>query len=921
MSSLSRREFMKQTALAVVAAQVPLAQAQSGGTQAAARGKTLVKPAQLRWLEGQTPAFSAGVTWGVPWPLGAIRRDQNFVLRDERGQNVPLQSWPLAFWPDGSLKWSAHAARPTSGTSFSLAPSATPATSASGALKTSQSARSIVVDTGLMRCEIPKSGASIVSTLERGGKVVGRDAQLVCLVQNGAATTEYGATEPQKCVSEITRTVLEHSGPLRAVVRVEGKHRAPNGRQWLPFVLRFTFYAGGEAVRVMHSFVFDGNENQDFIRGLGLSFSVPLRDQLHDRHVRFGGPERGLWAEAVRGLTGLRRDPGENVRKAQIEGVPTPPVSQWASSVSSRLELIPAWGDFTLSQLSADGFQIRKRTKSGHAWIPAGNGRRAVGVGYVGGISGGMAFGMRDFWQKHPVQLDIRGAHTDSATVTIWLYAPDAPAMDLRFYHDGLGMDTFAKQREGLEITYEDYEPGFGTPYGVARTSEMWLWACDATPPREKTADFAALVRTPPLLVAAPQQFLDARVFGALWSLPDRSTPAKIQIENQLDYLLDLFPKQVEKQSWYGFWDYGDVMHSYDSDRHVWKYDIGGFAWANGELSPQLWLWYSFLRSGRADIFRFAEAMTRHTSEVDVHHIGRFAGLGARHNVQHWGDSSKQTRVSNAAFHRIYYFLTADERTGDLMHDLIDSDIAVSQIDVGRKLGADADARKAVKREPGMGFGTDWMSVVAAWLTEWERTGNPRYRDKIINGMRSIGAMKRGWLGGWAQYDAATGNFTSNPDNIGLSHLSAVFGAVEINAEIIELFDVPEYKRAWIQYCELYNAPAAVQIAQTGQEFKKLNLREAHSRLTAYAAQQKNDPQLAARAWEEFYEGGAGLGVRTDFTPRAVTGPWALHPTEDAFGASTNAASQWGLAAIQNLALIGHYLPPNPKPRGGRNEK
>lgn len=506
MSLFSRREFMKQTALAAAAVQLPPAIAPSKAvSQAVMQGKGAAKPAALRWLEGQTPAFSAGMTWGVPWPRGAFRREQTFVLRDETGQSVPLQSWPLALWPDGSIKWSGCAARPTRGTSFTLAPGSAnvpPVT-----LKTGESARVITVETGVLKCEIAKSGAQILLSIERGGQVVARGAQLFCLTQNQPEAPENGAVAQQKYVSQISRALVEHSGPLRAVVRVDGTHRAPGGRAWLPWTLRFTFFAGSEAIRVIHSFVFDGDEKTDFICGLGLSFSVPLSDQLHDRHVRFGGQNRGLWAEAVRGLTGLRRDPGQNVRQAQIDGMATPPVSEWAPAVGNRLELIPAWGDFTLSQLSSGGFAIRKRTKPGHAWIPAGTGKRAAGVGYVGGISGGMAFGMRDFWQKYPAQLDIRGAGTAAADVTMWLYAPDAPAMDLRFYHDGLGMDTFAEQREGLEITYEDFEPEFGTPYGVARTSEMWLWACDATPPREKLADFADMVENRRFWSRVPNSF------------------------------------------------------------------------------------------------------------------------------------------------------------------------------------------------------------------------------------------------------------------------------------------------------------------------------------------------------------------------------------------------------------------------------
>ena len=42
---------------------------------------------------------------------------------------------------------------------------------------------------------------------------------------------------------------------------------------------------------------------------------------------------------------------------------------------------------------------------------------------------------------------------------------------------------------------------------------------------------------------------------------------------------------------------------------------------------------------------------------------------------------------------------------------------------------------------------------------------------------------------------------------------------------------------------------------------------------------------------------------------RKVTGPDSLKPVDEIASVSTNAAAQWGLAAIQNLALIGDALP------------
>lgn len=48
-------------------------------------------------------------------------------------------------------------------------------------------------------------------------------------------------------------------------------------------------------------------------------------------------------------------------------------------------------------------------------------------------------------------------------------------------------------------------------------------------------------------------------------------------------------------------------------------------------------------------IFRMDEAMTWHTGELDLHHLGRFEGLESRHNVHHWGCGAKEVRISQAA--------------------------------------------------------------------------------------------------------------------------------------------------------------------------------------------------------------------------------------------------------------------------------
>ena len=182
-------------------------------------------------------------------------------------------------------------------------------------------------------------------------------------------------------------------------------------------------------------------------------------------------------------------------------------------------------------------------------------------------MSGGLAFGLRDFWQRHPTQLDVRGAASTEAEVTVWLWSPEAGPMDTRFYHDGMGMDTYPEQIEGLNITYEDYEPEFGTPYGIARTSELMFWAVAVDPDGRAAGRMADGVRTPPQIVSpvgAPGRRQGVR--RAVRSRPT-APPGQEDDRGPPRLPLRLYKGQVEQRHWYGFWDYGDIMHTYDADR------------------------------------------------------------------------------------------------------------------------------------------------------------------------------------------------------------------------------------------------------------------------------------------------------------------------------------------------------------------
>jgi hypothetical protein len=380
-NNISRRELLTRAtvvAAAAMAAQLP-------SFSEAVTPATAPAPAvNLHWLEG-LPRLGAGTTWGVPWPKGTVAAESKFSIRDAAGGSIPSQSWPLAFWADGSIKWSAHAlslAAPASETYQLAFGTAADVAGATARVTVQDTIDSVTVDTGTARWTLARSGEHLIDRVEVGNHDVLRNGRLVALVQDGPALEREGAIHRDRFASLVDRVAVEQAGPVRAVVKIEGSHIATTGgRAVLPFVVRLYFYAGSPQARIVHSFIYDLNEQSDFLAGLGVRFDVPLRDAAYDRHVRFVGDGDGVWAEAVQGVTGLRRDPGRAVRDAQVNGHATPPVGTWSPAVSDHLQYVQQWGDFSLRQLSADGFDLRTRTTPGHAWLSAAADLRGSGVG------------------------------------------------------------------------------------------------------------------------------------------------------------------------------------------------------------------------------------------------------------------------------------------------------------------------------------------------------------------------------------------------------------------------------------------------------------------------------------------------------------------------------------------------------------
>ena len=196
--------------------------------------------------------------------------------------------------------------------------------------------------------------------------------------------------------------------------------------------------------------------------------------------------------------------------------------------------------------------------------------------------------------------------------------------------------------------------------------------------------------------------------------------------------------------------------------------------------------------------------------------------------------------------------------------------------------------------------GPDWIAVASNWLTEWERTGDVRYRDYVLAGMKSIGAMPEVFATRMAlRYDPKTTQlFDIGEPNIKTGEFVVLFGGDQIAYEMMQLIDCPEFKRAWYG---LYNKWAQEK-SRSGYTI---------SRIVAYAAHESHDAALGHRTWALLRD---SLQIKgREHFPAASTlieGSVVPRPTMEN-GSDTPGTAQWALSIIIASELAREfYVPP-----------
>lgn len=799
------------------------------------------------------------MNFGVPFATGEVKTTTRFTLN---GQAVELR--PLAYWPDGSIKWAGFTALSTGAEKYVLSQTKTSQkSSAKSAAKGKQTAEP-TADKPQLSYDA-NGGDYWCDSLVWKGRTVLTNAACQYWIdgEKEARNVKFESIKVER-ESEMQTVLLAHSQLVD---------------------LRVYLTAGSPEVKLVHTYINRRKDTDPMLKSISIVAEVPLHEALYNRHVAFSTDSDKPWHEPVQILDGRRRLQDELYPK-QLKGERIPEVETLNAKSQSLISHWATWDGYRLSQLNDQGYTIRKRAKSdvitealtpgpegvkGTPWIGLFSGTRNPGAVFVGEVSGGLVASLQDFWQSYPSSIYVEGMTKDKAQLKIELWSEEAEAMDMRHY------DTEAHD---LEASYEDVQKDMSTAFGLARTSELSIIPVDGWIGDKEFNQLSKDLQTRCQLVCTPEYLHKQRAFG-VWSLPTRYA----SVENELKHWADFMVGEQQKRHWYGFWNYGDVIHGYDQDRQEWRYDIGGYGWDNTELASNMFLWYNFLRTGRKDLWDMAVAMTRHTSEVDVYHDGPWNGLGSRHNVTHWGCGAKEARISQAQWNRFYYYMSGgDERLGTLMNAVVDLDTLLYKLDPMR-LAQPRDAKTPCTAPARLRIGPDWMGYVSNWMTEWERTHDNKYLKKILTGMESINNMPNGMFSGPMAlgYDPATGiiSWEGDASVTNTNHLCTLMGAFELMTELLptNVEDTPgltpaqrkaftEFRKTWGTYCDEYRTRAGL---------KGFPI----PRLAAYAAWQNCNMDKREAAWQELER---------------------ERPRPNRF--ATNEISTWSLGAIFMLETI-----------------
>ncbi|MEX2572064.1 MAG: hypothetical protein WD737_12255 [Gemmatimonadota bacterium] len=581
-------------------------------------GFLLLLPTLLLAQSGQVPITveeerpGAPVTFGIPFPEGELYSVDHVRVLTRDGGEIASQITPVTTWlpADESIKWIWI--------DFFLDGSgqylveygedvrrAVEVASPIQLVNNQRDGGGAEINTGTLRFTVEKrNGSGFIDQVEFNPAGTGfLDEHLIAQGIPGRGTfldliDDAGPDESSAVVHQ--QFIERGSGPLHAIIRVEGEYQYERpDHPASPFVTYIHAYAGKSYIKVLHTITYtgkpdksaplDGREHRDIATqsalivdederstdagitqpedmiaaaGFGLTYNIDGTPM-----VRTALSEANWWEEVEPSLIELPAASGSRVSLFQTGPDPNgiPPVEE--SGLDERI------GGF-YAKVESDG--VLREGQRAEGWIDLSDGERGVGIG------------IRNMLEEYPNQLVV-----DLARNQIHAYSWPAEAGPKSFERwndsgDGGMVANFAQ--------------------GVTKTTELVLNFHDGSDDITEVRETVDAVLDPAVAHAGADWYRNSGVYGT-FATANNSIPA---LERSLQYKFDYMQFNQKWAPWYGMFDYGDLKIYFRGGR--WT------TWGNNEPAQDFQWWINFMRTGERSNYLMAEAMSRHTMDVDNTH-------------------------------------------------------------------------------------------------------------------------------------------------------------------------------------------------------------------------------------------------------------------------------------------------------------
>ena len=275
------------------------------------RGKVARSLVPLTVRGSNFPGGEVPITSGIPFPQGDLPHTDHVRVLDAEGGEIPSQVIPLALWPDETIQWALVDVQGREGTYALEYGTDVTRREYDSPLTVEETHERVTVRTGPLAFTVDRHRFGLLGDVRLDDEPIAEGSGGIYLTDDG------GRTFVSLCPPE--ELIVEESGPLRAVIRAKGKHRAESGEELFSYIVRIHAYAGKSYLRVFHTFENTFAESE-FVNVRSLVLRTPFV-LGSERSYAFGGDRvlRGAIDRAMRVEWAQVRDDQYVIRQDEEE--------------------------------------------------------------------------------------------------------------------------------------------------------------------------------------------------------------------------------------------------------------------------------------------------------------------------------------------------------------------------------------------------------------------------------------------------------------------------------------------------------------------------------------------------------------------------------------------------------------------------